>query len=249
MVRGALHVHTDLSRDGLWPISEMAAFFRSKHYQFVCITEHSEDIDDEKREFLRRSCAELSNREFCLVPGVEYGCSSRLHIAGIGCDAPLDTSDPVAVANSIRAVNGFAVLAHPGRIKWQCPDALLKAVNAVEAWNVGYDSRFVPRPTGIEFLDHARAVNPAILASAGLDLHARRGFYPVAIKTTVDRLDQDSILRALITGNYLVQSPFWSLHAHGRMSSGARLRLRVLRSSMEGVRSLRDRFEGRGKTK
>lgn len=241
--RGALHVHTSLSHDGLWCLADMAAFFRARKYQFVCITEHSEDMDQASIDMLRRFCAEISTPEFCVVPGIEYSCSFVLHIAGIGCDVPLDTADPLKVVQAIHDAGGFAVLAHPRRTGWQCSESLLAAVNAIETWNIRYDGKFLPLPKGIEFLARARELNSGILPAIGLDIHAAKGFYPASVCLNLPRLDRGAILAALIAGDFKIESPFWKMAAREAFSSQRLGRIRALRAVLDRVRGLRDRLE------
>jgi hypothetical protein len=243
IARGALHVHTSLSHDGLWCLADMADFFRARKYQFVCVTEHSEDMNRDNIEMLRRFCAGVSTPEFCVIPGIEYSCAYPLHIAGMGCDEALDCAEPVTVARSIREAGGFAVLAHPCRVHWQCNDNLLAAVNAVEAWNVRYDGKFLPLVTGVEFLCRARKSNPGILPTVGLDVHAAKGFYPARVTLNVPQLDRAAILAALTEGNFSLESPLWSLGAREYPSMQGRARLRAGRALLNGARDLRDRLE------
>jgi predicted metal-dependent phosphoesterase TrpH len=240
IARGALHVHTSLSHDGRWSVAEMADFFRRREYQFVCMTEHSQDMNRAKVAQMRRLCDEVSSPDFCVIPGIEYSCSSMLHIAGAGCDRPLEVSDPARVARSIRDAGGFAMLAHPRRIDWNCPSNVVAAVNAIEAWNIGYDGKFLPLPQSLELLDRARKVNGGLLAVAGLDIHAAEGFYPASIRLTVARVDRVSILAALAAGDYEIESPLWGLQARDALSRTGMAQLRVLRPLLDGARSLRN---------
>lgn len=243
LARGAMHVHTDLSHDGLWPLVEMAKFLRSHGYHFVCVTEHSEDMDGAKVEDLRRSCLDISSPEFCVIPGIEYSCSSVLHIAGAGCDLLLDITDPAKLARSIREAGGFAVLAHPKRIRWQCSDDLLTAVNAVETWNVRYDGKFMPVPKSLRFFNRAMELNPSLLPSVGLDLHSPRGFYPASMRVDVPRLNRASILASLTAGNYMIDSPIWDLQAGDSVTRAGVAAARVFHAMLDRVRFLRDGIE------
>lgn len=244
LVRGLLHVHTNFSHDGRWTPYEMASFLRGRGYQFVCVTEHSQDMDESKIEQLCEFCAAGSSSDFCLIPGIEYSCSHLLHIAGVGCTLRLDVSDPVQVAHSIRSAGGFAVLAHPRRIGWLCADSLFHAVNATEVWNIRYDGKFLPLPASLEFLESARALNREVLAAIGHDLHSKNGFYAAGIALRVGALDRQAILNALKAGEYTNESSFWNLSARGSLPSHASLeRLRIFRGVLDQVRALRNKVE------
>ncbi len=236
---GALHIHSNFSRDGLWSVAEVASFFRRRGYQFACLAEHSDDMDEAKTEQLRAACEALSSPDFRLIPGIEYNCCSKLHIAGFGCSSLLGHSEPVRTAHAIRDGGGFAVLAHPSRIKWRASSETLKAVNAVEAWNVRHDGEFLPCVQTLDFFLESKQTNPELLAIAGLDLHARKAFYPAKVRVTVERLDDAAILAGLVKGAYAIESPLWSLPAQGSCGMG-RASVRPLRAVLDQARSARD---------
>src|SRR5450759_4376877 len=70
--RGALHVHSTLSRDGTMTIAELARYFKQKCYQFLAMGEHAEDLDEAKVHALREQSATNSDDQFCVIPGIEF---------------------------------------------------------------------------------------------------------------------------------------------------------------------------------
>ena len=176
VIKGALHVHTDLSHDGKLSMESAVDLFRRRGFHFVFLAEHAEDMDAAKIEEMRRHAAALSAAEFVVIPGLEYSCPGLVHIVGAGCDRAFDFREPVRVAHEIKSAGGFAVLAHPGRFHWQCDNELIRNVNAVEVWNVAYDGKFIPEPRSLGFLRASRSVNHQLLACAGVDLHRAGGF-------------------------------------------------------------------------
>lgn len=240
LIRGALHVHSSFSHDGCMTIEEISAFFRRRGYHFVCITEHSEDMDAAKVRTLRQRAAAASDDKFCVIPGLEYRVSGTLHIVGIGCDALLDTGDAVAVARAVGSHGGFAVLAHPRTLAWNCPPDLLEVLHAVEAWNVSYDGKFLPRPEGTALLNRLRRERRDLQAAAGHDFHQPGSYYPVRVRMQVRKLDRESVLAELLLGNYELDSPCFSIRARQSFSPWMLARVRAMRVALDAARQARE---------
>jgi len=51
-VKGALHIHSQLSHDGTMTIAELASWYRGKGYQFLAMGEHAEDLNEAKVQML-----------------------------------------------------------------------------------------------------------------------------------------------------------------------------------------------------
>src|ERR1700736_3831333 len=80
--KGALHIHSKLSRDGTMTIAELASWYKQNGYGFIAMGEHAEDLDEAKVEALRQQSLQHSNDEFCVVPGIEFAVTKTLHIVG-----------------------------------------------------------------------------------------------------------------------------------------------------------------------
>jgi len=243
-IRGALHVHTDLSHDGKLSLPKLAAFLKRRGYQFVCLSEHSEDMDEGKMLLMQYLAAQVSSQDFCVIPGIEYNCGDGLHMVGLGCDLVLDTADPVKLAWAIREAGGVAILAHPKRIQWHCQDDLVRAVNAVELWNIRYDGKFLPSMMGMRFFEEARKVNCSLLATVGHDLHATSGYYRAQTCMDVDFLGPKAILQALVTGQYSIDSLFFNSPASRDISMAARTRVQALRALLDQAVRIRGTVRG-----
>ena len=131
-IKGALHVHSILSHDGTMTIAELAAWYRNKGYQFIAIGDHSQDLDEAAVEIMKQQSAENSDAGFLVIPGIEFSCQGGIHIFGMGVTRLMAEIDPVRVSEGIRAHDGFSVLAHPSRRRWECSAELLLAVEAAE---------------------------------------------------------------------------------------------------------------------
>jgi hypothetical protein len=242
LIKGALHIHTDFSHDGELTLATVAQLYRNRGFHFVCITEHSQDMDEEKVVVLRQLAESLSGPCFRIIPGIEYSCKDALHIVGAGCDRLLDTANPARLVRDIRAAGGFAILAHPRRIHWDCSPDLTAVLNAVEVWNVGYDGKYLPSPQALDFFNRMKALNPKLLAAVGDDLHRLEGFYPLSYHLSVNSLDRESILKELIGGRYQIGSLSYRMPAISGFSPAALACFRALRLPLNCAKSLRDRI-------
>src|SRR5262249_16598060 len=226
-IRGALHVHSKLSRDGTMTIAELVRWYRQHGYQFLAMGEHPEDLDEAKVQALREQSIENSSAAFCVIPGIEYAGNSDIHIVGIGVVRLICAKDPVAVVGEIHEHGGLAVLAHPKRIGWECRADVLLAMDAVEIWNVGYDGKYLPSVKALSGFRRMQQTNPKLLAVASHDFHRTASFYDVAIEMDVASLSPDAILHNLQQGCYGIRSRFFRCDPEARMSrmKAASLRL------------------------
>jgi hypothetical protein len=242
LVKGALHIHSLASNDGELSLPGIADLYRSRGFQFICMAEHSEDMTEQKIAMSRQKAEYLSGPDFCIIGGIEYSCKDKLHIVGLGCERLLDQSNPVRLVRDIRAAGGFAVLAHPRRVRWNCSPDLAGVLNAVEVWNVRYDGKYLPCPQAMDFFNRMKVLNPKLLAAVGDDLHGLGGFYPLSIHLSVASLDRESVLRELIGGRYHIGSPSFRASARSSFSSGACAYFRALHVPLECAKLLRDKL-------
>lgn len=238
-IRGALHVHSKLSRDGTMTMAELVQWYRRAGYQFLAMGEHAEDLDEAKVQALRDESIENSNDAFCLIPGIEFAGNNDIHIVGLGVTRLIRAQNAVAVAGEIHEQGGLAVLAHPKRIAWECPTEVLLAVDAVEIWNVGYDGKYLPSVKAFGGFRRMRQINPKLLAVASHDLHRTASFYDVAIEMDVASLSPDAILRNLQQGCYWIQSRFFRCDPEVRMSRMKAASLRLLSQQLSNIRKAR----------
>lgn len=214
-VTGIIHVHSDFSSDGLCSIADLAGLAREAGFRFVGLTDHAEDLSSEDVEDFRRECEKHSDESFAMIPGLEFRCRGEIHILGLGAAGHIDETDPVVIASQVRAKGGVAILAHPGRIGYQCPPELFTALHGIEIWNSPDDGRFVPPLAGLHLLREARMANPAIFGFGGVDLHwidqspavtlelSMNGTFPVSAGVVLDFLRSG---RFTVRGRYIAFS-------------------------------------------
>lgn len=238
-IKGALHVHSTLSRDGTMAIPDLVQWYRRNHYQFLALGEHAEDLDETKMQVLRQQSAENSTGQFCVIPGIEFVCSSDIHILGIGAGNLISEKDPLSVIQAIHEQGGFAVLAHPKRIGWRCPREVLLALDAAEIWNVGYDGKYLPSAQAVTGFRRMKRINGKLLGVASHDFHRTGSFYDVAIEMDVAVLSPDAILRSLREGCYGIRSLFFRADPQVRLSRGATVCLQLLSWQLNNLRRAR----------
>lgn len=241
-IKGALHIHSTLSRDGTLSIAELVRWYGSKGYQFLAMSEHSEDLDDSKAQMLQQASAENSSKEFCVIPGIEFSCDDGIHIPALGVVNLVPTKNPVEVIEEIHRRDGFAVLAHPRRIKWKCPEEVLRAIDAVEIWNIGYDGKYLPSAQALRAFQKMSQINPKLLAVASQDFHQTGGFYDVALEMDVGLLNPAGILTALRKGRYQIASRFFRTDPQARLSWKRNASLHLISWQLHYLRRARQFF-------
>ncbi len=202
LLRGAIHVHSTLSHDGVLPPAGVAHFFRDHRYDFVCITEHSQDLNEQSAAELRDQCHQHSSDSFLLIPGLEFSCIQETHILGLGVTDLIDSEDPAKVIDHIHNLGGVAVLAHPDHRSYPLHPEWIRLLDGAEIWNVRSDGKFVPRPPAIRKFQSLREWHPELLGFFGVDFHQERSFYPMGVTLMAEALDSETILAKLKTGDF-----------------------------------------------
>ena len=242
-VKGALHIHSQLSHDGTMTIAELACWYRGKGYQFLAMGEHAEDLNEAKVQMLVDQSNQHSNEGFRVIPGIEVAVTKHMHIVGLGVTRLIPCSDPVTVVHEMHQQGGFAILAHPMRIGWHCAAEVLGAVDAAEIWNVGYDGKYLPSPVALSGFRRMQHVNPNLLAVASHDFHRTASFYDVGIEMDVVSLSSNAILQNLRDGYYISRSRFFRADAQGHLSRIRAELLSVISRQLRHMRKARTAFQ------
>jgi PHP domain len=238
-IRGALHMHSTLSRDGTLTIAELTEWYVQKGYQFIAITEHAEDMNESKVLTLREDGLRNSSSACCVISGLEFACTGNTHIPGIGVTDLIPERDPVHVVEEIHKRAGFAILAHPKKMKWVCPPEVIRVVDAVEIWNVGSDGKFLPAARALRTYRDMQTINPKLLAIAAHDFHRKGGFYDVALEMQVPALTRESIISNLHQGLYTIKSRFFQSDSHAEVIRPRETSLAFLSRQLSALRKVR----------
>ena len=238
-IKGAVHVHSTLSRDGTMTIAELARYFKEKGYQFLAMGEHAEDLNEAKVQALRRESAINSNQQFCVIPGIEFAVSRQIHMVGLGIVSLIPLENPVLVAERIREQGGMSILAHPKKLGWECPAELLQAIDAVEIWNIGYDGKYLPSQKALPAFNRMHQINPKLLAMASHDFHRTASFYGLAIEMEVASVSPEAVLQELKRGAFRTRSPLFDCESNGRASFTGAVLVKHISSQLERIRRAR----------
>lgn len=201
--RGIVHVHTSLSGDGLLSVDVIARMCRSRGLAFACLADHAEDADEEHLGALVRECEELSGDDFVLIPGLEHRFQGGVHILALGQQrlarfgSQMDMFSALAgecVLVAAHCVNGCDL-----------PPRLLEMLSAVEIWNVGRDTRFLPRSGYFAAYRQWALAYPDLHAIGGLDMHAGSEWGCEVVLDRECEMSPDAVLGRLRAGEFLTR--------------------------------------------
>lgn len=197
IIRAAVHVHSDWSHDGSWPLSKIAFVFRRAGYHCALTTEHDEIFDDERWESYRKACRESSTNTFLILPGIEYSDKSNIvHILVWGIAPFLGKGrETDEILTKVKQLKGVAVLAHPSRKNaWQLFDeSWTPLLSGIEQWNRKVDGA-APSTEAISLISK----RPALLPFVGHDFHRLNQFCPLIMALQIKgKLIEEEVLDAL----------------------------------------------------
>jgi hypothetical protein len=214
-LKGALHLHTTLSHDGKLSLDELAIFLRGHGYDFICITEHSYDINRDDMLAQSEKCAQLSSSDFLIIPGIEFRCHDDIDILGYGVIEPIESDDPVEVIAHIRKYNGVPVLAHPMIRNYPLDSIWVSLLDGAEIWNNG-EGKYLPQARTLKKFSEFLKWQPKLKAFFGIDLHRPTTYFPIATMIQANENNRIEILKALGAGEFHLQSPYLSMDSSGK---------------------------------
>jgi len=173
---GVVHVHSTWSHDGRDTLEAVHAFARERGIAFVGLTDHAEDFDAPTFERFAAECSRVSTADVRLIPGLEYRFAgyTGLHLLALGLKRWIEPATPGAFAAEAPVAAGFTIMAHPVLPRYELPDQVAAAIDAIEVWNAAYNTRFLPDPRAIRLLERVRRRQPEVVGVAGLDQHDAR---------------------------------------------------------------------------
>jgi len=207
--RGLIHIHTTYSYDGTLSLPDFVHLVKSRHYDFIILTEHAEDYDDKKMQLLVNECSNVSDDAFIAIPGLEFNING-IHILGIGIENYFQETEPEELIRKIHENNGLAILAHT--IDYTTiPYAKVKGVDLIEIWNPRYGERLAPSRASLKVLHEFRTIKKTYSATGGLDLHTIKDLVPLYQRVFSDRLTRSDILNSLKGGEFTTTNGFIEL--------------------------------------
>lgn len=182
MIRAAVHVHSDWSYDGSWPIAELAAELRRRGYGAVLTSEHDRGFDEARWRAYREACAAASaDAGIPVLPGIEYSdAENTVHVPVWGGELPFfgEGRPTGELIDAAAEAGGAAILAHPERRDaWRRLERRsLEQLVGIEVWNRKYHG-WAPGATAGELCASVQGAVPFF----GLDFHTSRQFFPLAM--------------------------------------------------------------------
>lgn len=218
LYKGAIHLHTNISHDGTMSSSQLAAFLKTRGYDFIAITEHSYDLDDRSIKMLEEDAAKLSSSDFLIIPGIEFRGEYDIDILGLGVTRPCRHMNPSDIIEHICDNGGVAIWAHPTIRQYPYRKEWVSKLHGFEIWNLANNGKYLPQLRPALFYRRLREWNPEMKAFAGLDLHRENSFYRIALLTSASSLDRNSILENLRSGEFVSDSRFCKIDSKGHSS-------------------------------
>lgn len=248
-LKGAVHIHTSVSYDGTMSLKEISSFLKKKKFDFVLITEHSENVSNGVMDRLTEECKRFSSSEFLIIPGLEFRCRDDLHILGLGINKTFESDDPLKVIQHINQQGGVAILAHPTKKNYNLDKAWIKKLDGAEIWNLAYDGKFLPQAESIRMFEKLVEQNSRLKPVVGMDLHQEKNYYDIALRIERKNLNQNQILKDLREGNFTLESTFFKIRPGIRISQVSFLLMFAFRKVLNLARKLRDLLSGGQKNK
>ena len=219
MLKGALHIHSNISPDSNLELEFLRRSFKDAGYHFIMSAEHAEDLSAEKYQDLLERYRTLSDNEFLIIPGLEIKWQDKVHFLAYGAKEYMANIDDLSLRDAIRAIRGttkcdFLVWGHfnhPARINGASLE-VISLVDGLEVFNVGYHSRIAPDYVGMRTLNRLRSAGKAVVALGGLDLHRQDALGSMCCMIEgEERPRRGSIVAAFKEGRVISQGRFFAL--------------------------------------
>ncbi len=213
--RGACHIHSTFSSDGILSVSSIAQYYRNNNYHFICLTDHSpnedgDTISEDEMSELVRQCERSSSENFLVIPGLECETMDEWHILAIGIKEPVDYVEWKPILKDIKRQGGISILAHPLFYENKYPEDFLFELDGIEVWNARKGRRF-PELTVVDRIRKLTDEGSKITGYFGQDLHRIKDHRNLDIIISEDELTISSVVRALRSKAYLLRSPAYEL--------------------------------------
>ena len=219
MIKGALHIHSDVSKDSRLSRSEIKDIFKSRGYGFVLLTEHAEDLDEKKYDALKEEYARLSDENFLMIPGLEIKWKDKVHFLAYGARNFMQNEKTMFLVDTIKDIRDktkcellvWGHFQHPARITRELLDGV-PFVDGIEVFNAMYHGIRSPDFKGLCVINDLRKTGRVTLAFGGLDMHSPDDYNAMScIIKGSDRITRENIFHSLKTGDFLISSGSFNL--------------------------------------
>ncbi len=238
---GAIHMHTSYSHDGRDDVPALRLFAHARGLAFLGITDHAEDFDAAKYAALQAECAAHSDAAIHLIPGLEFRFAGYpgLHLLALGLSEFIAPETPAEFIRQTSGRSGFTVAAHPILFDYDLPPDVAAGIDAIEVWNAGYNTRFLPDPKAIRLLQRVRLTRPEVVGTAGLDQHDARNDRETRVVLTAGAPADP--LAALRGGQFINQGRTMRFDPRGEWSALGLGALTLSRLLLDGIERTQER--------
>jgi hypothetical protein len=241
-LRGAIHVHTTLSHDGTLSLEQLVEFLKKQRFDFVAITEHSYDINQQSIAALAAECERISTPEFYVMPGIEFRGHDNIDILGYGVTKTTDSIDPATIIKHIQDCGGVAVFAHPTVRNYPIDKEWVKLLDGAEIWN-RQEGKYLPQVVTMRRYLQFKGWHPEILAFCGLDFHRIASYYPFTTIIDAAKNDRDTILDSLRNGKFRAESPWFQVGSNGHINIIKRIFIYTCRTLLNIIKNAREQHD------
>lgn len=221
---GALHIHSNTSHDGEWPLSRCKEVFQSEGYHFLAMTEHAEGLDSERVAAWLDECDRLSDPDCLILPGFEFSIGRNIHLLGFGVRKRLSGRSIEALIDQIHEAGGVAVWAHPVPAALNLIYPAAEALDGMEIWNTRYHKGGRLPLRLLRVLEQLRETRPAFHGFAGIDFHKGTQDRRLSVAVESPRT-ATALLEALRAGRFTIQRGPVSIPSTGALSLGEQIKL------------------------
>ncbi len=217
MIKGALHIHSNISKDSSLSRIEIRNLFKEAGYSFVMLAEHSEDLDESKYSLISAEYSRFSDKDFIMIPGIEIKWKDRVHFLAYGAKKYMANVDDMPIEETIKAIRNktqceILVWGHYGHPELTDPGFMRASrhTDGVEVFNAMYHGSIMPCYKGLKFLNSAD--NDAIVAFGGLDMHERRLCGRISCEIALlDKVTREGIFSHLKSGKFVSKGRIFNL--------------------------------------
>ncbi len=234
-----VHVHSDYSHDGVDTLEMLRDWATQRGVAFIALSDHAEDFSPERWEDFVLHCADLSDERVRLIPGLEFRFAGHtgLHLLALGLERWISPKTPEEFIAQSRNATPLTVLAHPRLCRYRIPDCVRAEIGAIEVWNAGYDTRYLPDVRSIRILHDIRRSRASVVGTAGLDQHDSRNDR----QTRVVVEDGGDPLACLRAGRFVNVGRTMRFDSHVTIGSRRLAALAVARWSLDRVERTQER--------
>lgn len=223
-IKGVCHVHSKYSHDGEIPLAELKEYFKQKGFQFLLLTEHLQDVSEQKIQQIIDDCRSLSDSEFILIPGLELDDNNK-HFLIIGIDGSQNSTEEL-IKRSLP--NKIVIWAHPFFIGMPGDEEILVyPIDGLEIWNSVYDGKKFPRWQSLKLLEKLRH-KMKIYGFGGIDFHRFSHAGGPFLLLEAQNLSQDDILKNLQAGDYSIKNGDLAVGPEGNLAGGQKIKIKLI---------------------